>query len=163
MITLRPTRSNDEQFLYQLYASTRVEELTLMGWAHAEATTFLQMQLRAQTQSYGLQFPDATHQIMEQGGVAIGRLITHRTRDSLLLIDIALLPQYRNAGIGTHTLVNLQAEAARNGQSMHLSVQPTNRAQRLYQRLGFVEVGKPGVYLQMRWAPEREPVALSML
>lgn len=153
-ITLRPAAAEDEEFLYQLYASTRAQEMDLAGWDAAQTASFLQMQFRAQTQSYRLQFPHAVTQIVLSHDVAIGRLVTDCTDIAILLMDIALLPTYRKRGIGTYLMQALQAEAARSGKEVHVYVQATNPAQRLYQRLGFVAEGEPGIYFEMRWRPE---------
>lgn len=157
MITLRSASPEDEEFLHQLYASTRAEEVALFGWDAAQAAAFLQMQFRAQTQSYRLQFPAAATQIVLEDGAAIGRLVTHRTAAEILLLDIALLPAWRKRGIGTQLIQSLQAEAAQAGIGVQLFVQATNRSQHLYQRLGFVPVDEPGVYLEMRWQPAHQP------
>ena len=124
-----------------------------MGWDAAQTASFLQMQFRAQTQSYRLQFPHAVTQIALSDGVVVGRLITKGRDDEILLVDIALLPTYPNRGIGTYLMQALQTEAARSGKEVQVYVQATNPAQYLYQRLGFVTVSEPGIYLEMRWRP----------
>ena len=68
-------------------------------------------------------------------------------------MDIALLPTYPNRGICTYLMQALQTEAARSGKEVQVYVQATNPAQYLYQRLGFVTVSEPGIYLEMRWRP----------
>jgi ribosomal protein S18 acetylase RimI-like enzyme len=62
------------------------------------------------------------------------------------LIDIALLPQYRNQGIGSTLLRELLADAARAGCAVSLKVENTNPAARLYERLGFQTVDEDGMY-----------------
>jgi hypothetical protein len=53
------------------------------------------------------------------------------------IVDIALLPQYCNRGIGTTLLRDLQSEAAAAGKPLRIHVERFNPALRLYQRLGF--------------------------
>lgn len=153
MITLRPAVADDEEFLYQLYAATRAGELALGQWDEAQAAAFLQLQFRAQQQSYRRQFPTATTQIIVAGEVAVGRFITNRNAAEILLVDISLLEAWQGRGIGTALIQSLQAEAAASGRPVRLHVLVTNRAQRLYQRLGFVAHGEPSVYLAMTWQP----------
>lgn len=155
MITLRPAVADDEEFLFELYAGTRAGELALGQWDAAQAAAFLQLQFRAQ-QSYHHQFPAATTQIVLAGGqdvTAVGRLITDRSTAEILLVDISLLPAWQGQGISTALIQALQAEAAASGRSVRLHVLATNRAQHLYQRLGFVAQGEPAVYLAMTWQP----------
>jgi ribosomal protein S18 acetylase RimI-like enzyme len=153
MITLRPVVADDEEFLFELYAGTRAGELALGRWDAAQAATFLQLQFRAQQQSYHHQFPAATSQIVLAGGAAVGRLITDRSAAEVLLVDISLLTAWQGRGIGTSLIRGLQAEAAASGRPIQLHVLATNRAQRLYQRLDFVTQGDPAVYLTMTWQP----------
>lgn len=152
MITLRPAAADDEELLYRLYAGTRADELA--AWDAAQAGAFLRMQQRAQEQSYRRQYPAAKTQIVLAEGVGIGRLVTEHSAAAILLIDITLLPAWRGRGIGTALIQALQREAANGGQAVRLHVLAANQAaRRLYQRLGFVIEGEPGIYLAMTWSP----------
>jgi GNAT superfamily N-acetyltransferase len=153
-LTLRPIRPEDEGFLYDVYASTRLGELAALGWSEAQREAFLRMQFRAQHQSYLTQFPMADFAIILHHERPIGRLYIERRTDEIRGIDIALLPEYRRAGIGTAILQDLLAEAARDGKPFHIHVERFNRAQRLYERLGFTTLADDGVYLFMEWRPE---------
>lgn len=60
-------------------------------------------------------------------------------------LSIALLPEFRGAGLGTALLKILISEARADGyQGLSLSVDPDNPAARLYPRLGFRKVGVAG-------------------
>jgi ribosomal protein S18 acetylase RimI-like enzyme len=152
-ITLRPVQPDDESFLYELYCSTRQEELAAWGWDAAQAAIFLQIQYRAQQQHYATHFAQATAQIICYDGRPIGRLVVAGTDEELRLADIALLPAYRNAGIGTLLLEDLLATAAQTGRPVRLHVEAHNRARRLYERLGFTVVAATGPYYLMEKAP----------
>src|SRR5688572_22204431 len=93
--------TSDVQFLSQVYASTRTDEMALVNWADEQKAAFLQMQFNAQTEHYQIHYPRAEYHIIQREGAPIGRLITERSNNQLLVMDIALLPEYRNAGIGT--------------------------------------------------------------
>ena len=125
MITLRPAVADDEEFLFELYAATRAGELALGQWDAAQAAAFLQLQFRAQQQSYHQQFPAAATQIVLADGVAIGRLITDRSAAEILLVDISLLAAWQGRGIGTALIQALQAEAAASGRAVRLHVLAT--------------------------------------
>jgi ribosomal protein S18 acetylase RimI-like enzyme len=153
-IILRPIRPEDEGFLYDVYASTRLDELASLGWSEAEREGFLRMQFRAQHQSYLMQFPTADFAIILRDERPIGRLYIERRADEIRGIDIALLPDCRQAGIGTAILQDLLAEAARHGKPFRIHVEKFNRAQRLYKRLGFTILEDDGVYLFMEWRSE---------
>jgi GNAT superfamily N-acetyltransferase len=139
----------EEEFLLSVYASTRADELALANWSEEQKEVFLQMQFRAQQQQYQFTYPTAIQQIIESDGVPAGRLIVDRSANETLLVDIALLPEFRNRGIGATILNDLQAE----GKKIILRVIRSNPAVNLYQRLGFVFVGEEAFYSQMEWSP----------
>jgi len=85
--------------------------------------------------------------------VPVGRLYVARWQDAIRMVDIALLPPYRNAGIGTAILRDLLAEAAVAHKPVRIHVEQCNPAVRLYERLGFAPIADKGVYLFMEWAP----------
>src|ERR1700740_3357145 len=111
-IILRPERAEDQEFLFTVYASTRVAELSLVPWPESQKQDFLKMQFDLQTKHYHEYYPNAAYQIVLLAERPIGRFYVHRGKDQILLIDIALLPEYRGKGIGGELLKNLLGEAA---------------------------------------------------
>ena len=151
MISLRPITPEDELFLAGLYASTRAEELAQINWSEEQKVMFCRMQFAAQTADYQKNYPDASFQIIERDGVAAGRLLVMRSDDAVHVIDIALIPEHRGAGIGTKLLKELQEEARAAGKKLSIYVERFNPARRLYDRLGFKQVEEKEVYLLMEW------------
>ena len=69
-------------------------------------------------------------------------------------MDIALLPEYRNKGIGTAILRDLMDKARQEDLPLVLRVEFFNPAIRLYQRFGFVKTREVNsVYQEMVWTP----------
>src|SRR3954447_16209862 len=100
--TLRPSELGDEDFLFRLYASTRADEMALVNWSDEQKDAFLRMQFQAQTAHYRVYYPHAEYYVIQRDQTTpIGRLIIDRASDSMLIVDIALLPEYRGVGIGT--------------------------------------------------------------
>ncbi len=152
-VSLNLAQPSDEQFLFEVYASTRAEEMALVSWTAEQKQAFLQMQSDAQRQSYALEFPEAKWYVIREADEPIGRLIVNRADDKILLVDIALLPEYRNRGIGTLLLHELMSEAQQSGLPLHLHIETFNPAFRLYERLGFVKVDEIGIYWELAWFP----------
>jgi hypothetical protein len=50
-LDLQPLRAEDEPFLFKLYASTRRDEIALVGWDKPQQDAFLRMQYNAQRSS----------------------------------------------------------------------------------------------------------------
>jgi ribosomal protein S18 acetylase RimI-like enzyme len=152
-ITLRPIREDDLPFLARLYASTRSEELALVPWSDEEKQAFLVQQFDAQHRYYQEHFTEAAFDVVEQGGAPIGRLYVDRRENEIRIIDIALLPEFRGAGIGGRFMRELLDEAAQVHKKVTIHVERNNPALNLYHRLGFVETDDQGVYLFMTWTP----------
>lgn len=154
-VNLRQVRPADEPFLFRLYASTRAEEFAAVPWTEEQLEAFLRMQFDLQQRIYIAQHPQAEHQIILFDEVAAGVIRVDRTTPEIHLVDLALLPEYRNAGIGGSLLKEFLDEGERSGRAVTLRVVKTNRAIRLYERMGFSVVDEEGAYLLMRWRPER--------
>jgi ribosomal protein S18 acetylase RimI-like enzyme len=150
-ITLRPVSSEDRTFLYEVYASTRAEELSVVPWDDAQKAAFLLMQFNAQDTYYHDQYPNGAFDVILIEGEPAGRLYVNRGPDEMRIIDIAMLPAYRNRRIGTHLIGALQTEAALARKPLRIHVERFNPALRLYERLGFQQIADAGVYLFMEW------------
>ena len=153
-VSLRPVEPDDEEFLYRVYASTRQEELAQLVWSEAQKTAFLRQQFEAQHRYYREHYSEASFDVILVDSYPIGRLYVARWPGEIRIVDIALLPEYRNAGIGTKLLEDLISESEASMKPLSIHVERFNPALRLYERLGFREVEDKGVYLLMQRAPE---------
>ncbi len=151
-LSLRPITPEDDAFLARLYASTREMELAQTNWNDEQKAMFCRMQFNAQTTDYQRNYPDASFNVIERDGVPAGRLLVLREEGKIHIIDIALLPEHRGAGIGTKFLRELQEEAKAAGKKLSIHVEQFNPARRLYERLGFKQMEEKGVYLLMEWS-----------
>jgi ribosomal protein S18 acetylase RimI-like enzyme len=91
--------------------------------------------------------------VILHGGQPAGRLFLHRGTDEIRVVDIGLLPEHRNQGIGGALLKAVLDEAAEAGKAVRLHVESFNRAVRLYERLDFASVGTDGAHIEMEFAP----------
>lgn len=153
-ITLRPIQAGDEPFLSALYASTRQDEMALTGWDQAQIDEFLAGQFSAQHRYYLEHLPPSEFNIIEGDGQPIGRLYVGDWDEDVRLIDIALLPEHRNQGIGSRLIRDVMDRAASLGKPVRLHVEQYNPARRLYTRLGFVALEERGVNVFMEWRGE---------
>ncbi len=151
--TLRPITPEDLPFLRRIYASTRADELAAVPWSEREKDDFLRFQFDAQHAYYMEHFPRAAYDLILKGGEPIGRLYVDRRDDEIRLIDIALLPEHRGAGLGGAIMRGILAEGAEAGKLVRIHVEQDNPAMRLYRRLGFEMIEEQGVYHLMEWTP----------
>lgn len=156
-VAYRPIREDDQEFLCQLYATTRQEELKAVPWSDEQKADFLRMQFNAQHAHYQSHFPDAEYQIILSGEAMIGRLYLDRRDDEHRIIDIALLPEQRGQGLGGAIMRDILDEAAAAGKPVRIHVEMYNPAMHLYERLGFRRTGDTGVYYLMEWTHESAP------
>lgn len=152
-ITLRPITSEDTDFLYQVYASTRADELAIVDWSQEQKDAFLQMQFDAQHRYYQEYYANASFDVILRDSQPIGRLYLDRREDEVRIVDIAILPEHRNAGVGTALLRDIMSEAASMDKVVTIHVEKFNPALRLYRRLGFRQKGDSGVYFLLEWSP----------
>ena len=100
-------------------------------------------------------YPGATYTLILKDGQPVGQQIADRGAKSIRLIDIAILPQYRGAGIGTLLLKDLVDESRSKKVPIELKVSKSNTAAaRLYERMGFIRLGEDAMYYEMMRNPE---------
>jgi ribosomal protein S18 acetylase RimI-like enzyme len=140
-VRIRPETESDGPFLLALYRSTREQELSLVDWTEEQKSAFVTMQFTAQRQHYRREYPGARFGIVERDGIAIGRLYVHERSEEIRIMDIAVIAEARNQGIGGALLRSVLAEGARSQRPVTIHVERFNEARRLYDRLGFRGAG----------------------
>ena len=154
-ITLRPVTERDDEFLLSVYASTRAAEMAQVPWTPEQKEAFVRMQFAAQKQHYAAEYPQASHEIICAGTVPIGRLYLSRGKDVFHILDVTVLPQYRNQGIGSELLRRLLREAGQSGKAVTIYVENFNPSVRLFERLGFQKDAEKDFQYLMKWQAKR--------
>ena len=150
---LREAIEDDDEKLFRLFIACRDDLLAAISeWTVAQQESFLRIQFEAQRDQYYREFPDVQQQVIVREGDIIGQILVART-DEFRLVDLSLLPEFRNFGIGSSLLQGLLDEAEGSGRRITLHVLQNNPAIRLYQRLGFSDAGEQGIYRRMEWVP----------
>jgi len=148
-LALRPERDEDLPFLRDLFAASRAAELDLLAFDAEGRVRFGEQQLAAQRASWARTHPDASFEIVLVGGVRAGRLVVDRTPSRIDVVDIALMPAFRDRGVGTRLIQALLGEADGAGVPVSLYADAAGRARRLYERLGFKAAGGDGVRVRL--------------
>ena len=150
-LTQRETLPDDEAFLLEVYLSSRGDDLTALGWDAERIRKFLETQYAAQQRFFKANYPQGEDRIIMLDTQPIGTIVVDRNELEIRVVDVALLPQYRNSGIGTYLVRELLAEAAEQGKPFHTQVLRSSAAIDLCERLGIVKIGETGSHYQMEW------------
>jgi ribosomal protein S18 acetylase RimI-like enzyme len=150
-LTLDMVRA-EEVALFRLYTAVRAEELGMQDWDPESRNRMLRFQFEAQRRGYREQFPAADERLILSDGSPVGWIIVDRSGTELRGIDMALLSEQRNKGVGTRVIRALQEESAARSRPMVLSVLTLNvRALALYVRLGFRVISETDTHTAMEW------------
>ncbi|MGI8570140.1 MAG: GNAT family N-acetyltransferase [Methylocella sp.] len=91
----------------------------------------MRQQFAGQSASYRAQYPDARFEIVERDGAPAGRIVTARTLDAVLIVDIALIDSWRRRGIGASLVNGVLDEARAAALPVRLSVLASNALDRV--------------------------------
>jgi ribosomal protein S18 acetylase RimI-like enzyme len=139
----RQAARRDRPFALGLYLATTEQVLgSTSGWDESYTRARFRVVYR-RTESW----------VLHDDEGEVGWLQVRPGRRRVILHQIHLLPAYRNRGIGTALLSELQGQAAQEGKPVELWVLKPNQAVSLYRRLGFLVIGEDPRRLRMLWRP----------
>ncbi len=151
-LSLRAATAADEEFLKAVYADSRRNELSALGWTRREEDDFFAMQFQMQKNAYRMQFPNAEYLIVESANDCVGRLIIEHRHEEIRIVDVAVLAEFRNQGIGAELIRKLKSEAEKAEKFLFLCVLKTNEAAiRFYERENFVVAEETELYSYLHW------------
>lgn len=154
-VTLHPVSAADDDFILQVYASTRAQELAQVPWNAEQKEGFVRMQYAAQKRHYAAEFPRASHDIIYVDATPVGRIYLDRREDALHILDVTVLPQHRGHGAGEVMLRRLLHEAGSMGKPVTIYVESFNPSLRFFERLGFQTDHQDGYQLLLKWQEQK--------
>ena len=151
-VTRRPVTNNDDEFLLAVYTSTRADELAQVTWEPGQKETFVAWQFGLQRKEYDTRYPDARYDVVLVNEQPAGRIWIGEDDSQIRLLDIGLLEEFQNRGVGTLLVKQLIDEAVGKSKPLrHTVFVLNNNALRFYERLGFVTIEDLGGYQHMEW------------
>lgn len=140
---LRPATTNDRPFVEHVYFQTQRDIIeALFGWRgdNVEQMKFDEFYEMAQTS------------IIIEDDAEIGWMAVRHHRDHIELEHLYLDRSHQGRGIGSAILRDLIGKAEAFNLPLRLSTAKINRARRLYERLGFIQVDSDEfkVYMERR-------------
>ncbi len=142
----------DDEFLYEVYASSRMDEINEWQWDEQQKQQFLKMQYYCQKVYYKNIYSHLETRIIVSKNEKIGRLLLADFKEKFVIVDLTILPEFQNQGVGTKILVEVQGYAQKHQKDIQLSVYRSNEgAIKLYEQLGFQQVECTDMYIFMEW------------
>lgn len=156
-VALRDVLPADEEFLLAVYTSTRADELAQVNWAPGQKEVFVRWQFDLQRKEYDTRYPQARYQVVLVNNQPAGRIWIGEDETQIRLLDIGLLEEFQNSGVGTILVKELIEEAIKKDKPLrHMVFVLNNNAHRFYERLGFVTIEDLGGYKHMEWRAEKK-------
>lgn len=141
---LRPSTGDDFDALYDVHRAAMFDYVTATwGWDEAD-----------QRQRFATYFSSAPLQVIVVADKIVGLFHVTRNPDAIEVVNIELHPRVQGRGIGSRILGAILAEGAISNRAVELQVLKVNDgAHRLYQHLGFRDIGETSTHIQMRCNP----------
>jgi len=163
---LRACTEADDAFVYDVFSTTWESEVAALPNQNL-AQHVLRIQHIAQERRFASRYPGLQRFIVVQDGQPAGRLYVHESDSLLEVVDLTLMPSFRDHGIGTRIFHELFEYATAAEQTISLRVERRNeRATMLYSQLGFDLVFVDDLDNHFEWAPatavkeDRVPLAV---
>lgn len=136
-IRLKKRSECDSAFLFHLFSQIKKAELHFDLYPEDISSQIFQMQFNAWEQMVHTNYPGCGDFLITCDSEKAGRLQVDRDSEEFRIINISLLPSFRNRGVGTKIIRDILAEARQKGKPVYLEVDKNNPAVKLYLRLGF--------------------------
>nr|WP_312987063.1 N-acetyltransferase [Comamonas koreensis] len=142
-MNIRPATAGDQAVLFEVHRSVfRAHIEKLWGWDEGW-----------QRENFYAEFASSATSVIDVDGCIGGYIQIKDEHDRIYVQNIAISEELQGRGIGTQLLKGLQSNAAARKVPLQLGVFRTNTtAQRLYERLGFHQVGETHTHVEMSWA-----------
>ncbi|HEY8945620.1 MAG TPA: GNAT family N-acetyltransferase [Polyangiaceae bacterium] len=145
MIQVRQARVSDYRFLKELHHAAYRDIVTLQfgNWNESEQDIWFEKSLN-----------EAEYRIVELNGMPVGAFGVRDHVDHIALVEMQVLPQHQNMGIGSELLALELKRAVELELPVRLQVLRQNRARRFYTRSGFTLDGETDTHCLMIWRPD---------
>jgi predicted GNAT superfamily acetyltransferase len=155
---LRDVQEQDTAFLLALFRTARAFIFDLMRLPEPQMEALVRQQFEAQRTSYAAAFPGSQHSAILAQDTRIGQIWIARSSEAYRIVDVSILPEYRNRGIGAAVVGHFMKEAAEAGVPLCCTVQWANPGSlRFHQRLGFQIVSQDLADYLLEYRPVLDP------
>src|SRR5207253_9549140 len=92
-----------------------MDEFKFLLGDEAQVEAHVRLEFNQQRQQYDAGYPEADHRIILRDGQPIGRLFVDESEVEFILVDVALLAEHRNYGLGTYLIQQILRSTAGKG------------------------------------------------
>ncbi len=140
-LNIRKAQLNDSEFVFTV-KKTAFREYVEQVWGWDDSY---------QRELHDRRFAAQDIRIIQFCGIDVGFLATSRTRATLKVNQLYILPEYQERGIGSACMTRVLDDANLRQQPVVLQVLKVNtRGTAFYQRLGFTIVGETPTHFHMK-------------
>ena len=140
-LNIRKARSDDNEFVFAVKKAA-FQEYVEQVWGWDESY---------QRELHDRRFASQDLRIIQYCGTDVGFLATSRTRETLKVNQLYILPEYQGRGIGTACMTRVLDDASLRQKPVALQVLKVNtRGVTFYQKLGFIIVGETTTHFLMK-------------
>jgi hypothetical protein len=144
---------SDEQFLTELYASTRAAEMAIVPWNGEQKRAFLKMQFEAQDRYYRERYPNASFEIIKLDDRPVGRFYHAELADEIRIIDLAFLPEHFDQNIFIKLVEEILQKGDRAGKPVQIYLEAGDQTIEIFANLGFQKIDEHGLYFLWQYQP----------
>jgi GNAT superfamily N-acetyltransferase len=148
---LIPSTGAHSEFLHQVFVQNRKPLWLAAGLRVGWIDELLVQQSKLQQHSFEQDAADQYSFIIAAKGIWVGRLVVRANDDGIHIVDIALLPDHQNQGIGQEVINYLKKQAQARNQPLTLNADETSRAYEWYLDRGFTTTQAAGINRSMAW------------
>jgi ribosomal protein S18 acetylase RimI-like enzyme len=152
---LRACTEADDAFVYDVFVTTWESEVAALPNQNL-ARHVLRIQHIAQERRFAGSFPSLQRYVVLQDGEPAGRLYVSDAPDRLQVVDLTLVPRFRDRGIGSRILRDLLRHAMAERRTVAIHVPRRNPGMTtLVASLGFDLVAVDDLDNHLEWSPVR--------
>ncbi len=149
---LKPARSADDGFLYDVFATTWADEVAALPNQNL-ARHVLRIQHIAQERRFDARYPGLRRFVVSHEGERAGRFYLFGSGSTLHVVDLTLLPPFQSRGIGSRLMRDLMREASTDGARVGMRLARDNeRSLLLCIAFGFELVSSDDLDHYLEWA-----------
>lgn len=150
IVSLCPVESSHTDFLLQLFKECRPDLELIGGINEKQKEDIIFQQFTLEQEQLIKMYPDVEFNVVMLNEKPVGRIYIYHGETADRILEIGLLAEYRNLGIGRKLITTAIENAIRKNKSVRLQVAWFNqRAYKFYKEIGFRVIENQGVSFEM--------------